>query len=291
MAGFLTLCLTPTFQRTLRFPKVERGEVNRSNEYRLDASGKGINVTRVLQQLGFEATHLTHLGGAGRESFLALASADGIVVDWVESESEIRTCYTVLDDADRSTTELVEEAAPVGAGTEERLMTRYLELLSDHHTVIISGAKSAGYSKAILPWLVKEAKEAGLRVIADFRGPDLEAALEHRPDLIKPNLSEFAATFLAPHRSSPFGPQRAKAVSEETTSTDLKESAKQKMREIADEGTAVVLTRGGKPTLFAFPGGVTGEVSPIEIEPLNTIGCGDAFTAGFAAEWVESGEL
>ncbi len=85
MAGFLTLCLTPTFQRTLRFSKVERGEVNRSNEYRLDASGKGINVTRVLQQLGFEATHLTHLGGAGRDSFLALASPDGTVVDWVET--------------------------------------------------------------------------------------------------------------------------------------------------------------------------------------------------------------
>jgi 1-phosphofructokinase/tagatose 6-phosphate kinase len=55
---FLSICLTPTMQRTMRFPSVEKGEVNRTSEYRIDASGKGVNVTRVLDQLGEEVTHL-----------------------------------------------------------------------------------------------------------------------------------------------------------------------------------------------------------------------------------------
>jgi 1-phosphofructokinase/tagatose 6-phosphate kinase len=288
---FLSICLTPTMQRTMRFPSVEKGEVNRTSEYRIDASGKGVNVTRVLDQLGEEVTHLTHLGGSQREDFLKMIEADGLEIDWVTSESEIRTCYTVVDDREHSTTELVEEAKPVSRGTEERLRERYLEILSDYHTVIISGNKSAGYSDRMVPWLVGAAKERGVRVVADFRGADLLASLKHRPDILKPNFSEFAGTFLM-GGTSPFGPERAKGkLSEHSTPGELEAAAWAKMRELAELGMAVVLTRGSQPTMFALPGGIEGTREPIRVEPLNTIGCGDAFTAGLAAEWRQSGDF
>lgn len=291
MGGFLTVCLAPTLQRTLRFPRFLKGEVNRSEEYRIDASGKGVNVTRVLLQLGQEATHLTHLGGRERERFLSLASQDDIPIRWVDSASEIRSCYTVIDDAESLTTELVEEALPVAAETEEALRELYLSLLGDHHTVIISGAKSRGYSDEIFPWMVGEAKGAGAAVIADYRGADLRASLAAKPDLIKPNFDEFVSTFLSGVRSSPFGPDRATAGVQERSDGELEEAVRERMRRIAGEGIAVVLTRGSAPTLYALPGGQEGERAPIGVDPLNTIGCGDAFTAGFAAQWRESGEF
>jgi len=49
---FLTICLNPTLQKTLCFSSVVPGTVNRTGVHRLDVSGKGINVTRVLTQLG-----------------------------------------------------------------------------------------------------------------------------------------------------------------------------------------------------------------------------------------------
>lgn len=288
---FLSVCLTPTMQRTMRFPSLEKGEVNRTSEYRIDASGKGVNVTRVLAQLGEPVTHLTHLGGSQADSFLSMVADDGLEIDWVPSESEIRTCYTVLDDRERSTTELVEEARPISAGTEDAFRERYLEILSGFHTVIISGNKSAGYSDEMVPWLVGRAKERGLRVIADFRGADLVASLEHRPDIVKPNFSEFARTFLV-GGSSPFGPERGRGkLSEHSTPEELESAAWVKMRELAELGMSVVLTRGSQPTMFALPGGAEGTRETIPVEPINTIGCGDAFTAGLAAEWHESGDF
>lgn len=294
MAGqkrFLSICLTPTMQRTMRFPSVQKGEVNRTSEYRIDASGKGVNVTRVLSQLGEPATHLTHVGGSQSDSFLSMIADDGLDIEWVPSESEIRTCYTVVDDGEHTTTELVEEAKPVSVGTEEAFRERYLGMLSGFHTVIISGNKSAGYSDEMVPWLVGRAKERGLRVVADFRGADLVASLKHRPDIVKPNFSEFAQTFLLGGRS-PFGPERGKEkLSERSTSEELESAAWVKMRELAELGMAVVLTRGSQPTMFALPGGIEGTRETIAVEPLNTVGCGDAFTAGLAAEWHESGDF
>lgn len=287
---FLAVCLTPTMQRTIRFASVRKGEVNRATERRVDASGKGVNVARVLTQLGHRADHFTHLGGSEREAFLEMLSEDRVPIVWVESNSEMRTCYTVLDEGEGSTTELVEEAPPIGEGTEDRIREKYLEILPSYHTVIISGSKSSGYSPEIMPWMVKEAKSAGAKVIVDYRGQDLLDTLEYRPDVIKPNFSEFARTFLG-ERKSPFGPERAKAVSEHATPEELALAAQEKMRELADLGIAVILSRGSQSTLYALPDGSAGSKEPLKIEPVNTVGCGDAFTAGLAAELWESGDF
>ena len=52
---FLSVCLNPTLQKTLSFSSIVPGKVNRTGVHRLDVSGKGINVTRILTQLGKKA--------------------------------------------------------------------------------------------------------------------------------------------------------------------------------------------------------------------------------------------
>ncbi len=152
--SFLTVCLNPTLQKTLRFPSIYSGTVNRTGIHRLDASGKGINVTRVLTQLGKKTVHLTQLGGGLRPLFLSLCEQDKLSVQWAESESEIRFCYTLLSEADGTVTELIEESKVVVDGTEKRLLEKFDELLintPDLNWVIISGTKAAGFSGAVFP--------------------------------------------------------------------------------------------------------------------------------------------
>jgi len=43
---------TPAMQRTLRFPRLEVGGVNRASEVRVTASGKVVNAARVATVLG-----------------------------------------------------------------------------------------------------------------------------------------------------------------------------------------------------------------------------------------------
>jgi len=266
MSHHLVVCLNPTLQRTLTFDAVSPGQVNRALSNREDASGKGVNVARVLTELGETSLHLTHCGGASGERFLSLCKADGIAVRAVPADVEVRTCYTLLDEAHHQTTELVESGSAVTAVVERNLREAYREALLQAHTVIISGSKAPGFSGALYPDLVRIARQAGVRVILDVRGTDLLGSLEHGPNLVKINVSEFASTFL-----DTWLPEGATAPSE----------VKERMRSLSVRGIQVVLTNGSRPVLVSSGDGIQ-EVAVEPITPVNTIGCGDAVTAGLA---------
>jgi len=275
--SFLTVCLNPTLQKTLRFPLIYPETVNRTGVHRLDASGKGINVTRVLTQLGKKAVHLTQLGGGLRPLFLSLCEQDGLSVQWVESESQIRFCYTLLSDADGAVTELIEESETIRAGTEERLLERFDDILAhttDLSWVIISGTKAAGFSDAVIPTMTRRAKEKGLKVILDIKGKDLTESLKYEPDIVKPNLFEFAADF---------APELIKNNELITIDDSAKERIKSAVLDMARKNKcAVILTNGSRKIIAAD----TNELFEIKVQPVkavNSTGCGDAFTAGLAA--------
>ncbi len=274
----LAVCLNPTLQKTLVFPSLREGEVNRSAAHYLDASGKGVNVARVLAGLGRDAVHLTHSGGRNRDLFLSLAAADGVRISGPDSGSEIRFCYTLVNRENGTATEIVEESPPVGAGVGDRVRKDYMRLVPGCGLVVISGTKAPGYPDALYPDFVRTAKEAGKRVLLDLRGGDLRRCLDHGPDIIKPNFAEFAATFVTGGKmggETDAGPDLIKRVEEEAAA-------------VSRRGTAVILTRGHLPALCALGGEVF--YSPAEkVQAVNTVGCGDAFAAGFAAAWEEAG--
>ncbi len=275
--AFLVVCLGPTVQRTVTLETLRPGEVNRGRRVRVDASGKGVNVARVLVQLGHRALHLTHAGGARRDWFLSRCAADGIEVIAPDSASEIRTCVTLLDASEGRTTEIVEPTEPVHQDTQAAVLADFGRLLNDTHTVILSGSIPPGYGERVFPEMVLRAKRAGCRVVADFRGEALKEALEYEPEVIKPNLQEFAATFC---------PDVPGPVPEETVDSGVLERVEGEMLRIAARGTTVVITRGSNLALYT-DGGVIKRSPPARIDPVNTIGCGDAFTAGIAAALFE----
>ena len=277
--------MNPTLQKTLIFNGIVTDTVNHASMHRLDASGKGVNVSRVLTQLGKSCIHLTQLGGSLRPLFLELCALDGLRVQWVESRSPIRFCYTLINKNDKSVTELVEEGEQVEAQTGERLLEAYEKLLPDTSTVIISGSMAAGFSSSLISEMVGRAKAASLRVILDIRGKDLLGCFPWKPDIIKPNLYEFASTF-APDL----------VTGNEINTGDFSESAiKTRIagicREIFDKHRCkIVLSRGSKAIWYAE----NGELAEFKVDPVetvNSIGSGDAFTAGLAAALEDGGSL
>lgn len=280
---FLTINLNPTLQKTLVFPEFRENEVNRCVEHHLDVSGKGINVTRVLCQLDEPVRHLTCAGGRERDLFLAMCSADGLDVQWVESNAEIRYCYTIVNMEGRTVTELVEEGRQVEAAAEDLVVRKFDDLLEGCHSVIISGTKAPGFSGRLYPRIVKRAKDAGKLVILDLKGDDLTGSLPYRPDVIKPNFAEFVSTF-----SAELGSPGDRFVSEHEADETLVEAVSGRMCSLHERyGCIVVLTRGGRGVLFT-EGGSVRTLAVDTVHPVNSIGSGDAFTAGFASEYLRS---
>jgi len=257
----VTLCLNPTLQKTLVFSHLQQGEVNRTHQYFTDPSGKGINVSRVLTQLGIENIHITHSGGQFKTLFHQLCLKESIPVAAADSPSEIRWCTTIVDD--NHTTELVEEAFPVPESMEGKI--RYLlgEHLNPEDYLIISGSKAPGYGEDFFARLLKETSHK--KTIIDYRGKDLLKSLPQRPWIIKPNEAEFISTFFPD--TSP-------------TSEEIKE----KMRELRESfGCHVILTRGNRPTLYTLDHQVKEAPRPPKVIARNTTGCGDTFTAALTA--------
>jgi len=231
-----------------------------------------------LTQLGKKAVHLTQLGSPLRPLFLSFCEEDSLSVEWVESNSPIRFCYTLINNSDSSITELVEESDPVEAGTEERLIEKFNFLIEAgeyaSEYLIISGTKALGFSDNVIPLMVRKAKEKGLKVILDVKGKDLTESLQYRPDIIKPNLYEFASTF---------APSLIKNNDLTGDESAVKEQIKTVMLDTCKKfGCRVILTRGSRKT-WAAAGNDFFETDFDAIKPVNPIGCGDAFTAGLAA--------
>lgn len=269
---YLSVCLNPVLQKTIILPKFTENEINRSKEYYFDASGKGINCSRVLTQLREKVIHLTHAGGLNKRLFLKKAKKDKIKIFWINSKSEIRYCYTIINKKDKTITEIIEEAEQVDKNTEQLIYKKYLKLLPLCHTVIISGTKAAGFYDNLYPEMVNIAKKEKKIVILDIKGNDLVNSLKYRPDVIKPNFYEFFTTFF------PW-----KTIINQKHDTSIIEDVKSKMLEINREyKTKVILTRGKNNTFYTFENSIK-IIKPEKIIPVNTTGCGDAFTSGFAS--------
>ena len=279
----LVVCLNPTLQRTLVVGGLRVAEVNRVVEHRTDASGKGVNAGRVLAQLGAGVIHITQSGGHDHDIFCRRAEADGIEMDGVKPDIELRHAITIVDRHNATTTEVVEEGFSVPTGVETRIRERYAARIAEVDAVLIAGSKAPGFSNEILPWMVEQAKAAHRFVLLDYRGADLLASLPHQPDVVKPNLVEFAHTFLSEQAGS--------ALSEHEHEYELLVEAREKMLDVHMRfATDIVCTRGGQPALYVRDGEVREEVAP-QITPVNTIGSGDAFGAALLYKRLEGASL
>ncbi len=255
----LTIGLSPAFEKVLVFPSFRENEVNRSTFHTLSASGKAINVTRVLTRLGRTAVNITQLGGPRVREFLALAERENITVRYVETEAETRVCTTLINEEKGTSTELVEEANEVGEEVSERMYELFLDELPHHSAVTVSGTKAKGFSDFLIPRIVGECSSRGILTLLDIKGKDLLLSLEKHPSIIKPNISEFCSTFgVLPRRNE----------------------VEAKTREIyGTYGALSVITRGSEPS-WCFDGRNLLEIeSPVKPEKVvNTIGCGDTLT-------------
>lgn len=268
--AYLCVCLNPVIQKTLLFPRLVPGEVNRTAEHRVDASGKGVNVARVIAESGRPSLHLTQAGGINRDWFLSLCSRDGLELRAVDSGSEIRFCYTVIDAEAGRATELVEEALPVAPATTGAILEAFDSCLPGCRAVIFSGTKAAGFDPAVLPQMAQRARAAGLPFVLDVKGPDLLACLPHRPLVAKPNLQEFLSTWPV------------------TVGDAVRDHAEHVARELHESyGTHLVLTRGHEATWY-WDGSRLAEALVHPVAALNPTGSGDAFTAGMTTSLVEA---
>jgi len=276
MKKIVAVCLSPTLQETITFDRFDKDRVNRSTGYRLDASGKAVNAARVLNQLEMgSVTVVVPLGTENSQLFFDLAAQDSLRVVSVPVPGRIRYCYTLLESGkgsgSKSVTELVvsEEATPADyASIADTLCSLISEELSGADALLLAGSCPPFWPDNLLSRICGIAHQNSCPVMVDFQGKDLEVAiLESCPEIIKINEEEFTATFSLPYPLSEEELERELALRSMTLNN------------------IIIVTRGMKDT-FGASSGVLSRESVEAVSALNTIGCGDAFSAGFLMSWL-----
>ncbi len=280
MFPVLCVCLSATFQYTIVFNNLKVNEVNRTEEHFLSPSGKGINVARLLGKEGIPAKVITHLGGERKAEFLKLCNDENINIAYAEAPVPIRTSTTLVDRNTGTSTELLEEAYPVPEKLTGDVSSLFSENVAACSAVVISGSRPKGYRDTVYSDMVRMASSHNVLTILDIKGPDLVASLEYRPSIIKPNLQEFAETFLG--RSD---------VLENDSNENLFQAVREEAARIYQRwNTRSVITRGKYDT-WVYDGQDLKAVQNIDVPVINTIGCGDTLTAYMTSSLIKGDNL
>jgi fructose-1-phosphate kinase PfkB-like protein len=285
----ICVCLSPGFQRSVLTDILIPGEVNRMGGVFVDVAGKGVNVCRVLHRLGIAACCLAQ-GGSNAGEFASLAGLEGIDLRLMPSSGHLRTCTSIVETSmvsGRRVTELVEPSSAVDASCVEAMSKTVQLMLPSATALVIAGSMAPGYPAGYQTLLAGMARKSGVPVVLDLQGTALRDAIAARPAVVKINLAEFAATFLADRFG---GGEHSGILAQPDPPSDLTYAVAEVSRRYA---TSFVLTRGANSILLARQG----ELRVVPVPPLamretvNPVGSGDAFLAGMLTKLLTAGSL
>jgi 1-phosphofructokinase len=258
----VTLTLNPSVDRTVAVTELLRGQVLRATASRVDAGGKGINVSRALAVNGLKTRAVVALGGPEGDHLGVLLADAGLEVLPVPIQGSIRSNVTVIE-PDGTTTKINEPGATLSGSEVARILTASVEAASDAQWLVASGSLPPGAPVTVYAELVAALAGTSTRVVVDTSGPAFAATLSAGPALVKPNLQELTECVGSPLDTLGNVVAACRALHERGAAAVL-----------ASLGSGGALLLDGETVLFAHGPAVV---------PVSSVGAGDALLAGFLA--------
>jgi len=186
----ITVTLNPAVDKTVEINNFTSNSVNRVSSVRLDAGGKGINVSKVIMSLGGNSQAIGFLAGKAGQFIKDYLDEMGIANDFIFVDGETRTNLKVVDPVQHTNTD-INERGPDITPQDIKQMDHYLAQAVDEKSVVIfSGSVPPNVDKDIYQKWIYQAKEQGAKTILDADGELLRRGIVAGPYLIKPNIAE-----------------------------------------------------------------------------------------------------
>ncbi len=255
-----TLALNPAIDRTFWVERIDFEESNRVQEEGRYAGGKGIDVSKVLTNLGVPNTALGFIGGYAGDELESRLTNEGVRSSLDRIGGETRTNIIVHE---RSTGRQLVLTASGPTITHHELSTllRRLDRLDDPKFLAIGGSLPPGVHPQAYCQMISMFRERGVPTLLDADGDALKAGIEGSPDFIKPNLHELSELM-------------GRAL---TGTSAIVEAAE----EVRERGVSTVLTSLGAQGMLLVGDGVRYRAIPPQVDAVNLVGVGDSAVAGF----------
>ncbi|MGF1777786.1 1-phosphofructokinase [Vibrio nomapromontoriensis] len=255
----VTITLNPALDLTGSLDKLNQGSVSLVNAGSLHAAGKGVNVAKVLSDLGAEVTVTGFLGTDNQELFCQLFT-----------ELNAKDEFIRVSGSTRINVKLVENSGEVsdinfpGVEVDAQAITQFeatlKKLMHSHDYFVFAGSLPRGISAKQCAQWIEKLQSNGKRVLFDSSRDALTQGLDAKPWLIKPNdeeLSQFVGREL--------GTQEQCLEAAET---------------LSDKGIDnIVVSMGAEGVLWLHDSQWL-QAKPPKMHVVSTVGAGDTLVAG-----------
>ena len=257
-----TVTLNPALDKTATIPSFKLDSVNRITELRSDPGGKGINVSKVIHELGGESVAWALLAGSTGKHIADALRASGLTCNSFEVEGETRTNLKVVDPELDTHTD-INEPGPVVTNTQlGEMLSALVAQVAPGDIVVLAGSLPRGAAIDTYATWVKACRQAGAQVFLDADGNKFAAGLTAHPTLVKPNEIELGGLLGR----------------ELKTDEQVIEGA----RELVSQGIEhVMVSMGGAGALYVDAEHVV-KGNPVKVPVGSPVGAGDSVVAALA---------
>ena len=314
----LTLTPNPTIDRVVFCRDFRLGTVVRAEREMVIPSGKGVDASLVIHELGGDTVVLGLVAGRNGRLHEDLLDEWGIAHDMVPASGETRMAIVLVDLSVNIQSTISAPTLIAREGSLEQLRDRVERHAQRSWGLICAGSLPPGLPEDSYAHLVRAARSCGLTTLLDTSGTALRLGVRGLPNILKINVHELQALsdgawlhdsslsrsrfsalrgFATPGRGlqTRFEQHKLDLLSLEALQEPsieakaLREWLDGRLGQWASE--AIVITLGGQGALAVTTEGAF-LVCPPRVPAINTAGAGDALDAGImlarsrGADWL-----
>lgn len=274
MRRILTITLNPAIDITTAVAEVVPGRKLRCDPPRIDPGGGGVNVSRVVKELGGATTAVVAVAGPTGAEMRELLAAAGIEAVFLETAGMTRESFAIHDRSTDAQFRFVLPGPVQDTGFAETTLTTVAGLLETGNFpyVVASGSLPPGAPDDIYGSLAEISRKNGARMILDTSGRALAGALGRGVFLVRTNRHE-ARELAEMLRVDPDDPQRL-------------------ARSIVTSGSAeaAIMTLGADGALLVTESGSVQIPAPL-VEVVSPVGAGDSFVGALSFALTEGWQI
>lgn len=262
-----TVTFNPSLDYIINVENLKMGETNRSSSEMILSGGKGINVSTVLKNLGFENVALGFIAGFTGKEIENGAKEFGINTDFIELREGLSRINVKIK-ADKETE--INCTGPSISADELEMLYSKLRELKEGDILVLAGSVPPSLPQDIYKKIMEMLQNKGIKIAVDATKDLLLNVLKYNPFVIKPNNHELGEMFGVVLKTEEEIIEYAKKLQ------DM--GARNVLISRAGDG-AIMITENGEIYKSAAPKGTV----------VNSVGAGDSMVAGFIAGYLNNG--
>ncbi len=255
-----TVTLNPAFDLVGRLARIEIGEVNTVETLGLYPAGKGINVAKVLADLGTKLSVTGFLGEENQGDFVQSFTKNGVDDQFYRVAGKTRINVKITE-TEADVTDLNFLGFEISEEEWEKFTAQTQNWESQFDLVAVCGSLPRGVSPEKFALWLETLHQQGLKVVLDSSNAALTAGLNAHPWLVKPNRRELEV----------WAGRALNSIEEVIV-------AAQELRAKGIEN--VIISMGEKGSVWINNEGVLQAQPPCCENVVSTVGAGDSMVAG-----------